>query len=80
MVTVYGMNDKVGNISFYVRHRRIISTKPRLQQETGKMIDNEVGILIDEAYQKTKNLLPKQNRWEKLAKELLVREVLFKVM
>ncbi|MFN8245627.1 MAG: ATP-dependent zinc metalloprotease FtsH [Ferruginibacter sp.] len=78
MVTVYGMNDKVGNISFYDPAQENYFTKP-YSEETGKMIDNEVRILIDEAYQKTKNLLTeKREQVEKLAKELLVREVLFK--
>jgi cell division protease FtsH len=43
------------------------------------MIDTEVRKLIDEAYTKTKNLLiEKKSDVEKLAKELLIKEVLFK--
>ncbi|MEJ7627639.1 MAG: ATP-dependent zinc metalloprotease FtsH [Ferruginibacter sp.] len=78
MVTVYGMNDKVGNISFYDPAQENYFTKP-YSEETGKMIDQEVRKLIDEAYIKTKNLLiEKRGDVEKLAKELLVKEVLFK--
>ncbi len=78
MVTVYGMNDKVGNISFYDPAQENYFTKP-YSEETGKMIDNEVRILIDNAYEKTKALLiEKRAEVEKLAKELLVKEVLFK--
>ena len=78
MVTVYGMNDKVGNISFYDPAQENYFTKP-YSEETGKMIDQEVRKLIDEAYIKTKNLLiEKKADVEKLAKELLVKEVLFK--
>ncbi|HNP52988.1 MAG TPA: AAA family ATPase, partial [Ferruginibacter sp.] len=78
MVTVYGMNEKVGNISFYDPAQENYFTKP-YSEETGKMIDHEVRQLIDDAYQKTKNLLTeKREQVEKLAKELLVREVLFK--
>ncbi len=78
MVTVYGMNDKVGNISFYDPTQENYFTKP-YSEETGKMIDQEVRKLIDEAYIKTKNLLiEKRGDVEKLAKELLVKEVLFK--
>jgi len=78
MVTVYGMNDKVGNISFYDPAQENYFTKP-YSEETGKMIDQEVRKLIDNAYIKTKNLLiEKKADVEKLAKELLVKEVLFK--
>ena len=78
MITVYGMNDKVGNISYYDPNQENVFTKP-FSEETGKMIDHEVRKLIDEAYIKTKNLLiEKRTDVEKLAKELLVKEVLFK--
>jgi len=78
MVTVYGMNDKVGNISYYDPAQENYFTKP-YSEETGKMIDHEVRKLIDDAYTKTKQLLTeKREQVEKLAKELLVREVLFK--
>ena len=78
MVTVYGMNDRVGNISFYDPAQENYFTKP-YSEETGRMIDDEVRKLINEAYRKTKNLLiEKKAEVEKLAKELLVKEVLFK--
>lgn len=78
MVTMYGMNDKVGNISFYDPSQENYFTKP-YSEETGKMIDQEVRKLIDEAYVKTKQLLTERKvEVEKLAKELLVKEVLFK--
>jgi AFG3 family protein len=78
MITVYGMNDKVGNISFYDPSQENYFTKP-YSEETGKMIDEEVRKLIDEAYVKTKKLLTeKKGDVELLAKELLKKEVLFK--
>ncbi len=78
MITVYGMNDKVGNVSFYDPNQENVFTKP-FSEETGKMIDQEVRKLIDSAYEKTKQLLiEKKDAVEKLAKELLVKEVLFK--
>jgi len=78
MVTVYGMNEKIGNISYYDPSQENYFTKP-YSEETGKMIDTEVRKLIDEAYTKTKNLLiEKKSDVEKLAKELLIKEVLFK--
>ena len=78
MITVYGMNDKVGNISYYDPNQENVFTKP-FSEETGKMIDEEVRKLIDTAYQITKKLLlEKKDDVEKLAKELLKKEVLFK--
>jgi len=77
MVTVYGMNDKVGNISFYDPQQETSFTKP-YSDETAKMIDHEVRKLIDDAYEKTKTLLTeKRGDVEKLANALLEREVLF---
>ena len=78
MITVYGMNDKVGNISFYDPQQENTFTKP-FSEETGKMIDEEVRKLIERAYHRTLQLLTeKKNDVEKLAQELLRKEVLFK--
>ncbi len=78
MVTMYGMNDKVGNVSYYDPSQENMFTKP-YSEETGKMIDTEVRSLIESAYVKTKALLSeKKGDVEKLAKELLVKEVLFR--
>ncbi len=77
MVTVYGMNDKVGNISFYDPQQENAFTKP-YSDETAKLIDEEVRKLIDDAYDKTKKLLTeKKPEVEKLATALLEKEVLF---
>jgi AFG3 family protein len=77
MVTVYGMNSNVGNVSFYDPAAENTFTKP-YSEETSKMIDQEVRKLIEEAYEKTKALLrEKRAQVEKLAEELLVKEVLF---
>ncbi len=77
MITVYGMNDKVGNVSFYDPAQENAFTKP-YSEETGKLIDNEVRLLIDKAYKRTLDLLTeKKDKVEILAKELLKREVLF---
>ncbi|HRE37540.1 MAG TPA: ATP-dependent zinc metalloprotease FtsH [Chitinophagaceae bacterium] len=77
MVTVYGMNDKVGNISFYDPQQENTFTKP-YSDETAKLIDEEVRKLIDAAYDRTKKLLTdKKYEVETLATALLEREVLF---
>jgi cell division protease FtsH len=77
MVTVYGMNDKVGNVSFYDPQNENSFTKP-YSEETSKIIDQEVRKLIDQAYERTKQLLAeKKQQVEILAEKLLDKEVLF---
>ncbi|MBL0047796.1 MAG: ATP-dependent zinc metalloprotease FtsH [Bacteroidetes bacterium] len=80
MVTVYGMNDKIGNISFYDRGQGDYGsgfTKP-YSDTTAKIIDEEVKKIIDSAYYTTKNLLlEKRVQLEAVAQELLKKEVLF---
>jgi AFG3 family protein len=77
MVTVYGMNDKIGNVSYYDPQQETTFTKP-YSDETAKMIDQEVRKLIDDAYEKTKQLLTeKKEDVVKIAEALLEREVLF---
>ena len=78
MVTTYGMNDKIGNVSFYDPSQENTFQKP-FSEETGKIIDEEVRKMIDAAYQRTLELLTtKKVEVEKLAKELLDKEVLHK--
>ena len=78
MVTAYGMNKKVGNVSFYDPTQEQTFTKP-FSEETGKIIDEEVRGIIDDAYQRTLKLLTeKKTQVEVFAKELLDKEVLHK--
>jgi cell division protease FtsH len=77
MVTVYGMNEKVGNVSFYDPQQENSFTKP-YSEETSKIIDEEVRKLIEETYERTKKLLEeKREQVTKLAEALLDKEVLF---
>jgi len=77
MVTVYGMNDKVGNVSYYDPQAENTFTKP-YSEETSKLIDQEVRLLIDNAYSRTRALLTeKKEQVAKLAEALLDKEVLF---
>lgn len=78
MVSMYGMNNVIGNISFYDPQQENSFSKP-YSEETGKMIDDEVRKLVDVAYQRVKQLLVDKTEGVKLiAEELLKREVLFK--
>ncbi|MBS1598184.1 MAG: ATP-dependent zinc metalloprotease FtsH [Bacteroidetes bacterium] len=77
MVTTYGMNEKVGNISFYDPAQENSFVKP-YSEETSRLIDEEVRKLIDAAYERTKQLLTqKDTEVKKLAEALLEKEVLF---
>jgi len=79
IVSVYGMNDKIGNVSFYDSKDGgdYKFTKP-YSEDTANTIDEEVRNLIDSAYKRTKKLLSdKQEALEILAKELLEKEILF---
>ncbi len=76
MITVYGMNEKIGNVSYYDPSQENQFTKP-FSEETGKLIDEEVRKLIEVAYVRTKALLTeKKDAVELLAKQLLEKEVL----
>ena len=78
MVSMYGMNSVIGNISFYDPQNENTFSKP-FSEETGKMIDDEVRKLVESAYQRVKQLLvDKTDSVKLIAEELLKREVLFK--
>jgi AFG3 family protein len=79
MVTIYGMNDKIGNVSFYDSKGQgeYSFTKP-YSESTAQLIDQEVKILIDLAYVKTIELLrEKRSMLDLLAQELLKREIIY---
>lgn len=78
IVSVYGMNDKVGNVSFYDSKQSDYNFTKPYSDATAELIDNEVKALIDKAYKRTKELLlSKKKELEILAKELLKREIIF---
>ncbi len=77
-VSIYGMSEKVGNISFYDPQSEGSFSKP-YSEETGKMIDEEVRVVVQKAYDKVKDLLTdKMEHVKVIAEELLKKEVLFK--
>ncbi len=78
MVSVYGMNDKIGNISFYDPQNEGSFQKP-YSEETGKLIDDEVRKISETAYSRVKNLLTERmNEVKLIAEALLQKEVLYK--
>ena len=79
MVTIYGMNKEIGNLSFYDSkgQSEYSFTKP-YSEATAQKIDAEAKKLVEEAYERTKNLLiEKREELDKLAKELLKREIIY---
>jgi AFG3 family protein len=78
IVSVYGMNEKLGNVSFYdSKADGYKMTKP-YSEATAEIIDQEVSKLIQFAYNRTLGLLKEhEEHLEILAKELLEKEILF---
>ncbi|MEQ8470949.1 MAG: ATP-dependent zinc metalloprotease FtsH [Marinoscillum sp.] len=78
IVTVYGMNDKIGNVSYYdSKQSEYNFTKP-YSDATAELIDKEVKALIDEAYVRTKKLLKERSKeLEIVAQKLLEKEIIF---
>ncbi|MEY2894459.1 MAG: ATP-dependent zinc metalloprotease FtsH [Bacteroidota bacterium] len=78
MVTVYGMNDKLGNISYYDSKGSDYQFNKPYSETTAREIDEEVRKIIAEAYTRTKKLLTsKKDKLTILAEQLLKKEVLF---
>jgi len=78
IVSVYGMNDAIGNVSFYDPQSESSFQKP-YSEETGKIIDAEVRKIIEEAYVRVKALLrEKIKEVTIIAEQLLEKEVLYK--
>lgn len=77
MVTIYGMNSTIGNVSFHDPQNEYNFNKP-YSEKTSEMIDNEVRLLIADVYVRTKQLLTeKRDGLEKLAQKLIEKEILF---
>jgi cell division protease FtsH len=79
MVMYYGLNEKVGNISFYDSTGQEYSFQKPYSNKTAEVIDEEVKKMVDAAYEKAKQILrDNRSKLEQLAKVLLEREVIFK--
>ena len=80
MVTVYGLNDKLGNLTFYDSsgQSEYNFTKP-YSEKTSELIDKEISNLIESQYQRAINLLEtNKDKLTQLADILLEKEVIFK--
>lgn len=80
MVAFYGLNDKIGNISFYdsTGQQEYQLSKP-FSEKTAELIDQEISKMIEAAYEKAKNLLKENlDKLHELAARLLQKEVIFR--
>jgi len=80
MVTVYGLNDKVGNLTYYdsSNGNEYGFTKPYSEQ-TAETIDKEISAIIEKQYQRAISILKKnKKKLIQLAEVLLTKEVIFK--
>ena len=80
MVTVYGLNEKVGNLTYYDSsgQNEYGFTKP-YSEKTAELIDEEISKIIEEQYQRAIHLLIEhKDKLTDLAKVLLDKEVIFK--
>jgi ATP-dependent metalloprotease FtsH len=78
MVSVYGLNDRIGNISFYDSQGREPFTKP-YSDDTARVIDEEVSKIIEEQYRRAIQILTEnKDKLKALADKLLSSEVIFK--
>jgi cell division protease FtsH len=77
MISIYGMNEKVGNVSFYGMQQDQFN-KP-YSDETARLIDDEVRLMVESQYKRAQELLTeKREELEVLAQQLLNKEVLLK--
>ncbi|TWO34445.1 ATP-dependent zinc metalloprotease FtsH [Seonamhaeicola sediminis] len=80
MVTIYGLSDKIGNLTYYDSsgQSEYGFTKP-YSEETAELIDKEISNIIENQYQRAVKLLEdNKDKLVELAEELLVKEVIFK--
>ncbi|HTG65801.1 MAG TPA: ATP-dependent zinc metalloprotease FtsH, partial [Flavobacterium sp.] len=80
MVTIYGLNDKIGNVTYYDSsgQSEYSFSKP-YSDETAKIIDTEISALIESQYQRAIGILEEnKDKLNQLADILIEKEVIFK--
>lgn len=80
MVTIYGLNDKIGNVTYYDSggQNEYGFTKP-YSDETAKVIDEEISALIESQYLRAIQILEEnKDKLNQLANILIEKEVIFK--
>lgn len=80
MVTIYGLNERIGNISYYDSSGQSeYSFGKPYSEETAKTIDEEISKMVEEQYQRAIQILTEnKDKLEALANKLLDKEVIFR--
>ena len=79
MISIYGMNKKIGNISYYDPSGQNSGFTKPYSEDRSKIIDTEVSALIERQYKRAKQIIIKhKEKVTKLASSLLTNEVIFK--
>ena len=80
MVTIYGLNDKVGNVSYYDSSGQSdYSFGKPYSDQTAKMIDEEISKIIEGQYQRAIQILrDNKDKLDALSSKLLEKEVIFR--
>ena len=80
MVTIYGLSDAVGNLSYYDSSgQQEYSFGKPYSEETAKLIDKEISKIVESQYQRAVEILSThRNKLDALASKLLDKEVIFR--
>jgi cell division protease FtsH len=79
MVTVYGLSDKVGNLTYYDSSGQEGGFTKPYSEKTAELIDEEISKIIEEQYERAIGLLTEnRDKLTQLANMLLDKEVIFK--
>jgi len=78
MVTIYGMNERIGNITYYDSSEQGYGFTKPYSDETAKIIDKEISKIIEEQYQRAIQIInDNKGKLQELAEQLLEKEVIF---
>ncbi len=79
MVTVYGLNERIGNLTYYDSQSQEYGFTKPYSEKTAEIIDEEISKIIEEQYQRAISILSgNKDKLVKLAQRLLEKEVIFK--
>ena len=79
MVTIYGLNDKIGNLTYYDSAQADYGFTKPYSERTAHLIDEEISKIIEEQYQRAISILSEnKEKLTALANLLLDREVIFR--
>jgi cell division protease FtsH len=79
MVTIYGLSDKIGNLTYYDSGQSEYGFTKPYSEQTAELIDNEISSIIEKQYQRAIKLLEaNKDKLTELATVLLEKEVIFK--